>query len=96
MFYDINHPVRRALHRQYIRQCLDNFADNSNVVHLISEEFTGPLHFVQFWLDCIAEWEKETGKHPIIALSVTKDVQDAILSDLKRACPQDESGPDGL
>lgn len=89
MFYDINHPVRRALHRQYIRQCLDNFADNSNVVHLISEEFTGPLHFVQFWLDCIAEWEKETGKHPIIALSVTKDVQDAILSDPKRAAVVD-------
>ena len=85
MFYDVNHPVRRALHRQYIRQCLDNFADNTNVVHLISEEFTGPLHFVEFWLDCIAEWEKETGKHPIIALSTTKDVQDAILNDPKRA-----------
>lgn len=28
MFYDITHPVRRELHRQYIRQCLNNFADN--------------------------------------------------------------------
>ncbi len=89
MFYDENHETRRALHRQYIRQCLDNFADNENVVQLISEEYTGPLHFVEFWLDCIAEWEAETGKHPLIALSTTKDVQDSILSDAKRAAVVD-------
>ena len=80
MFYDINHPVRRELHRRYIRQCLDNFADNPNVIQLTSAEFTGPLHFVQFWLDVIAEWEVETGKKAKVALSTTKDVQDAILA----------------
>ena len=79
-FYDISHPVRKAVHKKYIRQCLDNFKDNSGVIQLISEEFTGPLHFVKFWLDVIREWEKETGKHPIIGLSVTKDVQDSILA----------------
>lgn len=84
-FYDINHPVRRELHRQYIRQCLNNFADNKNVVQLISAEYTGPLHFMEFWLDCIAEWEQETGKHATVALSATKDVQDAILNDPKRS-----------
>lgn len=84
-FYDETNPTRRALHRQYIRQCLNNFADNKNVIQFISAEFTGPLHFVQFWLDCIAEWEQETGKHATIALSTTKDVQDAILNDPKRA-----------
>ena len=88
-FYDINHPVRRELHRQYIRQCLDNFADNRNVVQLISAEYTGPLHFMEFWLDCIAEWEQETGKKAMVALSATKDVQDAILSDPKRAAVVD-------
>lgn len=85
MFYDIKHPVRRELHRQYIRQCLNNFADNPNVIQLTSAEFTGPLHFVQFWMDVIAEWETETGKKAKIALSTTKDVQDAILADSKRA-----------
>lgn len=40
MFYDISHPVRREFHRKYIRQCLDNFADDANVVQLISAEFT--------------------------------------------------------
>ncbi|MEJ5995026.1 DUF6298 domain-containing protein [Pedobacter sp. Du54] len=84
-FYDIDNPVRRKLHIAYIRKCLDNFANNSSVIQLIGAEFTGPLHFVQFWLDTIKEWEKETGKHPIIGLSVTKDVQDAILADPKRA-----------
>ncbi len=83
-FYDITHPVRRELHRQYIRQCLNSFADNKNVVQLISAEFTGPLHFVEFWLDEIYAWEKETGKHATVALSTTKDVQDAILKDKKR------------
>lgn len=85
MFYDISHPVRRELHRNYIRQCLNNFADNNNVVQVISAEFTGPLHFVQFWLDVIAEWEAETGKQATVALSATKDVQDAILQDTRRA-----------
>ncbi|MBN2274212.1 MAG: pectate lyase [Bacteroidales bacterium] len=80
-FYDITHPVRRELHKQYIRQCLSNFADNKNVIQLTCAEYTGPLHFIEFWLDVIIEWEKETGKNALTGLSVTKDVQDAILSD---------------
>jgi hypothetical protein len=79
-FYDISNPVRKELHKKYIRQCLNNFKDNNGVIQLIGEEFTGPIHFVKFWLEVIKDWEKETGKHPIIGLSVTKDVQDAILN----------------
>ena len=45
----------------------------------------GPLHFVQFWIDVIAEWEAETGKDALVALSATKDVQDAILDDPVRS-----------
>ena len=89
MFYDVNHPTRRALHRNYIRMCLDHFAENGNVVQLVSEEFTGPLHFVEFWLDCIAEWQRDTGKDALVALSATKDVQDAILRDPERAAVVD-------
>lgn len=80
-FYDVIHPVRRSLHRAYIRQCLDNFKNNNSVIQTISAEYTGPLHFVQYWLDVIKEWEKETGNKQIIGLSTTKDVQDSILSD---------------
>jgi hypothetical protein len=79
-FYDLSNPVRRELHKKYIRQCLNNFKDNNGVIQLIGEEYTGPLHFVKFWLDVIREWKKETGKHPLITLSVTKDVQDSILA----------------
>ena len=88
-FYDTTNVVRNALNRAYIRKCLDNFADNTSVIQLTSAEYTGPLHFVQFWLDVVAAWEKETGKHPLIALSTTKDVQDAILNDPKRAATVD-------
>ena len=80
-FYDIDNPKLRPLHRQYIRQCLDNFKDDGNVVQLVSEEYTGPLHFTRFWLETIAEWERETGRHPLIALSCPKDAQDSILAD---------------
>lgn len=80
-FYDTLHPVRRELHRKYIRQCLDNFTDNNGVIQMIGEEFTGPLHFVQFWLNTINEWENEKGRKQIIGLGATKDVQDAILND---------------
>jgi hypothetical protein len=83
-FYDISHPVRSALHRAYIRKCLDNFATNSNVIQFTGAEFTGPLSFVQFWLDTISEWKQETGHNPLIALSCTKDVQDSILNDPTR------------
>ncbi len=80
-FYNENDPALRPLHKGYIRMCLDQLKDNSNVVQLISEEYTGPLHFTRFWLQTIAEWERETGKHPMIALSCTKDAQDSILAD---------------
>lgn len=85
MFYDVTHPTRRELHRKFIRQSLDNFKKNTNVIHLTSGEFTGPLHFVEFWLDTIAEWERETGKNALVGLSTTKDVQDAILADATRS-----------
>ena len=103
-FYDETNPVRRALHEKFIRQNLDNFANNANVIQFTSAEFTGPLHFMQFWLDTVAAWERDhassrrresaqissppdemrgltsTATKPIIALSCTKDVQDAILA----------------
>lgn len=80
-FYDEQDPVLRPLHRQYIRMCLEQLKDQPNVVHSISAEYTGPLHFTRFWLQTVAEWEAETGRHPLIALSCTKDVQDSILAD---------------
>jgi len=88
-FYDVTNPQRRALHHAYIRQCLNNFAENSGVLQLISAEYTGPLHFVQFWLDTIRDWGKETGKNALVGLSTTKDVQDAILADPARAAVVD-------
>jgi hypothetical protein len=84
-FYDVSHPVRRDLHRRYIRHCLDTLGTCPNVVFQIGEEFTGPLAFVEFWLDTIAEWQKEKGRAVLVGLSCTKDVQDAILADPKRA-----------
>jgi hypothetical protein len=102
LFYDVNHPVRRELHRAYIRHHLDALSDRPNVIHMTSGEFTGPLEFVQFWLDTIGEWEKETGKQALTALSCTYDVQEAILSDPARAAVVDvidirywSPGPDG-
>ncbi len=80
-FYDVNHPVRREIHRAYIRKCLDNFKDNQNVIQFISAEYTGPLSFTAFWLDVIREWQEQTNSDVIIGLSTTKDVQDSILTD---------------
>jgi hypothetical protein len=84
-FYDVSHPLRRELHRQYIRQCLSNLAGQPNVIHTTSEEYSGPLEFVEFWLDVVGEWIAETGHRPLIGLSAPKDVQDAILADARRA-----------
>ena len=84
-FYDTTHALRKGLHRAFIRQCLDNFSSNTGVIQLIGAEFTGPLHFVQFWVDNIRQWEEEKGRREMIGLSTTKDVQDAILADAGRA-----------
>ena len=84
-FYDISNERLKELHRGYIRMSLDQLYTEGNVIHSIGEEFTGPLHFVQFWLDCISEWEKEKGKQVFVSLAVNKDVQDAILSDPVRS-----------
>ncbi len=89
LFYDVTHPVRRRLHRQYIRQGLANYADNHNVIHFIGAEFTGPLAFVQFWIDTVMEWEEERDQGVWLALSCTKDVQDAILADPDRTAAVD-------
>jgi len=88
-FYNVSDPAYRALHRAYIRQCLANLAAEPNVIHTLSAENSGPLHFMQFWLDVVAEWERETGRHPLIALSACKDVQDAILADPVRSAVVD-------
>ncbi len=80
-FYDVTNPVRRKLHENYIRQNLNNFTNEANVLQLTSAEFTGPLAFMQFWLDTVGDWEHETGRKALVALSCTKDVQDAILAD---------------
>jgi hypothetical protein len=88
-FYNLADPAYRALHRAYIRQCLANLAGEPNVIHTLTAENSGPLHFMQFWLDVVAAWEKETGQHPLIALSACKDVQDAILVDPVRAATVD-------
>jgi hypothetical protein len=88
-FYDVTNPVRRKLHENYIRQNLGNFTNNANVIQFTSAEFTGPLAFAQFWLDTIDDWKRETKNHPLIALAATKDVQDAILADAKRAAVVD-------
>ena len=84
-FYDVSNRPLRELHRNYIRQCLNNFASHRNVIQLTSGEYTGPLSFMRFWIDTIVEWEQETGNDAIVALSCTKDVQDAILADPGRS-----------
>ena len=80
-FYNIDNPVMRQLHKQYIMKMLDAFADEPNVIQSIGEEYTGPYHFTKLWLQTVAEWEAKTGKHVWVALSCNKDVQDAILQD---------------
>lgn len=89
IFYDLSNTNRKNAYRNYIRQGLNTFATNKNVVQLLSFEYTGPLHFMQFWLDVIDEWQRETGNNALVALSCTKDVQDAVLADAKRAAVVD-------
>lgn len=80
-FYNTANPTMARLHRQYIMNMLDAFADEPNIVHSIGEEYTGPYHFTKFWLQTVAEWEQKTGKHALVALSCNKNIQDSIMQD---------------
>ncbi|MGO4771153.1 DUF6298 domain-containing protein [Flavobacterium sp. W22_SRS_FK3] len=84
-FYDIKNADIRKLHVAFIEKNLENFKDNTNVLQLTSAEYTGPLSFMQFWIDVIANYEKKHQNESKIALSATKDVQDAILNEVERA-----------
>lgn len=83
-FYDTNNVVRSQLHENFIRQNLNNFTNEPNVIQFTSAEFTGPLAFEQFWLDTIGGWERDTGRKALVALACPKNVQDAILADAQR------------
>ncbi|NLX15155.1 MAG: hypothetical protein GXY44_16115 [Phycisphaerales bacterium] len=81
VFYNTNHTVRYNLHRAYIRKCLDELGDNKHVFHMASQEYTGPLSFMQFCLDMVQEWENDRGKNVLFCASATKDVIDAVAND---------------
>lgn len=85
VFWDVSDPVRRDLHRQYIRHTLDTLKGRPNVVFGLDPEYTGPLSFVQFWLDEIAAWERENDTSVHIAVEAPKAVVDGILDDADRA-----------
>lgn len=80
-FYDLSDPLRRDLHRRYIRHTLDTLRGARNLVYGVDREYSGPLSFLQFWLDEIAAWEAETGDDVFVALEVPKAQMDAILDD---------------
>jgi hypothetical protein len=82
VFYDVSHPVRKKLHRMYIRKVLDEIGSYENVFHFTSLEYTGSVQFVRFWMDTILEWEREVaGRDVKIGVSAPKDVIDNILND---------------
>ena len=84
-FYDISHPVRRELHRLYLRHTLDVLGAHTNVVFGLDREYTGPLSFIEFVLDTIAEWQTEHGRKILLHLEVPKDQLDALLAEPQRA-----------
>ena len=88
-FYDIRNENIKKLHQGFIEKSLENFKDNANVLQLTSAEYTGPLTFMQFWLDVVANYEKTHQNESKIVLSATKDVQDAILNETNRAATVD-------
>jgi hypothetical protein len=88
-FYDIRNENIKKLHQGFIEKSLDNFKENANVLQFTSAEYTGPLTFMQFWIDVISNYKKTHKNESKIALSATKDVQDAILNDATRAAVVD-------
>ena len=79
-FYDVTNTYRMDLHRGHIRHHLENYPEKAGVLHSASSEYTGPAHFMEFWLNTVADWQRETGKDVLTLFGATKDVQDSILN----------------
>lgn len=79
-FFDITRPELRALHHLYIRKGLDTFKGQPNVIHTVGFQHVSSLEFVQFFLDTVAEWKRETGTDVRLAVISAKEQTDAILS----------------
>lgn len=84
-FFSTEYAPLKALHRAYIRHTLDALADQPNVIFGLAYQYAGPLGFEQFFLDTIAEWEREHGRHVRVALTTSKKTSDAILADPVRS-----------
>ncbi|MBQ2007005.1 MAG: pectate lyase [Bacteroidales bacterium] len=78
-FYNLDNEKLMRYHRRYINKSLDEAAHSSNTIHHIGAEYTGPLHFMKVWLDCVRNWEIKNNKDVIVALNATHDVAEAIL-----------------
>ena len=79
LFYDTSNAGRADIYRQYIWNVLDATADARNIFHSVSEEYTGPAHFVEFWLRCIDEWQTLRHRKANVVLNATLDVTTAIM-----------------
>lgn len=83
-FFSITNAPLRALHRAYILHTLDELGDEPNVIFGVGYQYAGPLSFEQFFLDTIAEWERQHGKQVRVALTTSKSSTDAIMADAER------------
>jgi len=79
-FYNLENERLRRYHKRYVEKSLSEAAHSSNTIHHIGVEYTGPEHFMKFWLDCIRGWEIVNGKDVLVALNATHDVTEAILT----------------
>jgi Family of unknown function (DUF6298) len=80
-YYDAANPHLQKLHRAYIFHTLDQLGSFQNVIFTVGIQFTGPLAFQRFFLQTVAEWEKQNNRNVRIAIETSKDITDAILSD---------------
>ncbi len=62
-----------------------NLLTNPMSSFYLSEEFTGPLSFMQFWLDKRLQNGRRKRKKPSRRTLRNQDVTDAILTDAKRS-----------
>lgn len=80
-FYNTDHPLMRQLHQAYIFHVLDELAPARNIIFNLGIQFSGPLSFQRFFLQTIAAWEQQHHQDVRVALTTSKDITDAVLSD---------------
>lgn len=78
-YYSIKDTALIRLHRLYIEKVLDELGGYENIYFCVGFQYSGPLDFLEFFHQTVADWEKKSRRKVKLLLRTGKEFTDKIL-----------------